>query len=104
MTKQTEISTITLKNASVDTSAAVIDLVLAEINRRPHLKNGLVDLRVQGRNALHIQVKDEGVMLHVANALSLPTAIEQVMRLIGKAYGRTGKVGTVDVTVWYIEH
>ena len=98
--KTTEISTITLKNAS---NQAILDLVKAEVTRRPHLRDGLVGF-TEGANEINFQVKDEGVMQHLANALSLDKPIEQVMRLIGKAYGRTGAVGTIAVTVWYIEY
>jgi hypothetical protein len=102
-TKTAEISTIVLKNADPDaTNKVLANLVRAEIKRRPHLRDGLDEIK-QTDDALNIKVIDEGVMQHLANALSLDVPVEQIIRLIGKAYGRTGKVGTLTVTVWYIE-
>jgi len=105
MTKTTaDISTVVLKNADPKiTAKALSALVRSEVERRPHLREGVQEI-IENKEGLHFRVSDDGVMQHLANTLTLDKPVEQVIRLIGKAYGRTGKVGILPVTVWYIEH
>lgn len=103
----TTISTAVLKNIrseNATTGIAVASLIMAEANRREHLAGGVQSIQWDRDRGIGVLVDDEGQMLHLSNALDLPSDVSKTrMGALGTGLGRTGTFAGYKVTVWYVE-
>jgi hypothetical protein len=82
---------------------AVIALILAVAERRPHLQASIQSFQYDQERGIGILVKDAGHREHLANALKFDKKVYLRPQMLGSELLREGEIEGVHVVIWNLE-